>query len=183
MGRQIQFHMLPSDCALFLEFLKERDPVTVTARDADSPKAEPITNPCDAKKPICLWNRSLLPSLTREYIANADGGPYYRVDDSLPVLEFSPPMLTEWEGLPAILQGRVWGAFKTDDQQYRAWFEAIVRWIRKTYMKTDSPDSYISPSVQEWRKSGGVLLPMFTPPVTDAWKKFVDQQLVGTEKH
>src|SRR5258708_13396655 len=127
MGRKILFPMLPSDCALFVGFLDRRDPVIATARDAGSPKVEPIANPCDAKKPISLWNRSLLPSLTREYIANADDGPYYRVDDSLPVLEFYPSILTEWQGLPALLQGRVWGAFNTDAHQYRPWFQAIVR--------------------------------------------------------
>ena len=182
MGRQILFHMLPADCTAFFQFLTTHDHVIATARDADASRVEALDKPCESKKPICLWNRSILPSMMRLYIANADDGPYSRVDDSLPVLEFSPSIFTEWEGVPALLQGRIWGAFESQDDRHRAWFESIRRWIRKTYIKTDAPESYISLAVQEWRKTGGVLLPMFIPPATDAWKKFVQAQLVSSGK-
>jgi hypothetical protein len=114
--------------------------------------------------------------LNRTYISHADNGPYYRLDDGLPILEFSPSMATDWEGRPALMQGRIWGAFEAPSQKYRLWYEAIVRWIRKGYIRYGPLSGYISPAVRAWHNDGGVLLPMFRPPTTDAWRAFVAKQ-------
>ncbi len=181
MGRQILFHMLPDDCAAFAAFLTKRDPVVFTFRDSNSPEIQTIADPCPESKTISLWNRSLLPGLKREYIEHADSGPYYRVDDSQPVLELSTSRLAEWEGLPGLLQGRIWGAFKATDPRYAAWFNAIVRWIRKNYVKGEILGGYVAPAVQEWRRRGGLLLPMFIPPPTDEWRALFESQLASTK--
>jgi hypothetical protein len=170
--------MLSDDCASFLDFVRERDPVVVVLRDSDSPRVEAVGDPCEASKATCLWNQSLLPALTRSYIPNAESRPYSRADDDLPLLEFSASIPVEWEGLPGLLQGRIWGAFETTNQrQYRVWYEAIVRWIRKRYIRYEPLKGYIGPAAREWHKRGGILLPMFKPPVTEEWRVFVEKQL------
>ncbi len=85
--------------------------------------------------------------------------------------------LAEWEGRPALVQGRIWGAFESNDPQYVAWFNAIVRWIRKNYVKGEILGGYVAPSVQAWRRRGGLLMPMFIPPLTDEWRAFFESQL------
>lgn len=183
MGRQIMFHMLPEDCSEFLAFLSGRDPVIFTARDSDSPDITAIPDPCAEWKAVSVWNQALSPELNREYIADAKAGPYYRVDDSQPVLEFSPSHLTDWEGTPALLQGRIWGAFKTADRRYAVWFDSITRWIRKNYTKNESLEGYVAPAAQAWHGRGGLLLPMFKPPATDTWRTFFETQMASAKPH
>lgn len=181
MGRQIMFHMLPEDCRELASFLTRHDPVIFTPRDSDSPEITAVTDPCAERRAISIWNQSLSPELSREYIADAKPGPYYRVGKSQPVLEFSPSHLTDWEGTPALLQGRIWGAFKVADRRYAAWFDAITRWIRKNYTKNDSMEGYVAPAARAWHGSGGLLLPMFKPPANETWRAFFESQLAGTK--
>jgi len=183
MGRQIMFHALPEDCIELLSFIQERDPVVITERDSTTAEVKIVVAPCAATKTLCLWNQSFLPTLTRDYVPNADSGPYYRVNDGLPVLELSTCLLTEWEGSPALVQGRIWGAFKDPSSKYNSWYGAIVRWIRKTYVRNDSLHGYTAPSVGPWQSRGGILLPMFKPPVTAAWRKFVEDQRAEVMAH
>ena len=44
MGKQIQFHALPEDMHL-LEHIRERDPVIVTHKSAQSPAVAPVSDP------------------------------------------------------------------------------------------------------------------------------------------
>lgn len=179
MGRQIMFHMLPEDCREFVEFLTSRDPVLFIARDSDSPDIRAIPDPCEEQKAVSVWNQSLSAKLNREYIEDAQAGPYYRVDDAQPVLEFSPSQETDWEGIPALLQGRIWGAFKAADRRHAAWFDAITRWMRKNYTKNDSLEGYVAPAAQAWHSRGGLLLPMFKPPADERWRAFFESQMAG----
>ncbi len=182
MGRQIAFHMLPQDCEEFLDFVHNRDPVFVVARDSDSPKIVQIARPCFFGETLCLWNQALLPRLKREYIAESTQGPYYRVDDSLPVLELIPSRQTDWRGRPALTQGRVWGSFDQPSEPLRKWFEAIVRWMRKNYVRAPADlFGYVAPAAFQWFLKGGVLLPIFEPPVTRDWLDFVKAQRKARE--
>jgi hypothetical protein len=45
MGKQIQFHALPEDMHLLLEHIRERDPVIVTHKSAQSPAVAPVSDP------------------------------------------------------------------------------------------------------------------------------------------
>lgn len=182
MGRQIMFHMLPEDCRELVAFLSGRDPVIFTARDSDSPDIVALPDPCAEWKTVSVWNQALSPRLSRKYVADAEPRPYFRVDDAQPILEFSPSHVTDWEGTPALLQGRIWGAFKAADRRYAAWFDAITRWIRKHYLKNDSLEGYIAPAAQAWHRYGGLLLPMFKPPVTDTWRSFFESQLASIKR-
>ena len=176
MGKQIVFHMLEDDCKALLEFVQQRDPVVVTARDGASEEISPMQESCKSTRTMCLWNRSLLPALKREFISDAKYGPYYRVYDDLPVLELSVCQMTDWEGTPALIQGRVYAGSQDPRSDYKSWFDAIARWIRKRCARNRFSDGYVSPSVSEWQASGGILLPMFKPPVTAEWLKFFDAQ-------
>lgn len=177
MGRQVLFHMHPDDCSLFTAFLTEHDPVIFVARDTASSAVESLADPCLEWKTVSVWNRALLTTLSRQYVDNAQDGPYYRVDDAQPILELTPSHLTEWEGNPGLLQGRIWGAFKSPDRRYAAWFDSISRWIRKNYTKNESLEGYVGPHAQAWCRRGGLLLPQFKPPASETWRKFFNAQL------
>ena len=105
MGRQILFHMMSEDCHGFLEFVRKENSICITERDSQSPKIFAASKPCNLGQVLILWNRNILPLRQRKYIPESTKGPYYRVDDSLPVLEFFLPAPDEWDGRPALTQG------------------------------------------------------------------------------
>lgn len=94
MGRQIIFHMLAEDRAAFLSFVQKRDSVVITdftGNSADVLPADLASARAKDREWLCLWNMNLLQTLKREYIPESNIGPYYRIDSSLPILEFSVP--------------------------------------------------------------------------------------------
>lgn len=178
MGRQILFHMLQKDCEEFLRDIRHRDPVVVAERDSDAPNVVEVIQPCCTGVTLCLWNKSLLPSLKREYISQSNRGPYYRVASSSPVLELFLPVEAEWDGKPSLTQGRVYASFDVPNEGQRRWFESVVRWIRKNFTKNPVglSSGYVGRAALEWYEKGGILLPMVRPPVTSAWREFVAAQ-------
>lgn len=171
--------MLPEDCKQFLDFIHKRDPVVVTLWSSELPEIEEIQQPWKRGGWYCLWNQSLLPSLTRKYIPESDHGPYYRVDSALPVIEFSypSPIQEPWNGKPALTQGRVWAGFERENKEFERWYNAVVRWIRKNFTKNPVPlDGYVGPAAYDWYKKAGLLLPMLRPPVTPQWVSWVEAQ-------
>jgi hypothetical protein len=127
---------------------------------------------------MILWNKQLTATLQRKWIDSATPG-YYRVDQlAFPVLEFSMSMLTDWQGKPALTQGRIYGQFAGKPVEFERWFEQIVRYIRKHWR--GNPVSllggYVGPAASDWFTSGGLLLPMFVPPITAEWLRVMKQQ-------
>lgn len=191
MGRQILFHMLPEDCELFLSGLHQRDRFAVVERDSTSSDIVEVAAPCCVGKTVVLWNRSLLPSLEREYIPQSSRGPYYRVSSSLPLLEFFLPIEADWDSRPALTQGRVYASFDVPHEGLRRWYESVARWIRKNFAKNPVglSSGYVGPAALKWYGRGGILLPMLRPPFTPEWRSFVDAQHRGkprgrgTESH
>ena len=59
------------------------------------------------------------------------------------------------------------------------WYNAVVRWIRKNFIRDlavgHDRDS-IGPAAYEWFRTGGLLLPNFRPPVTEAWLAWASVQ-------
>src|SRR5713226_3536793 len=90
MGKQLQFHTLPEDMQMFLDFVQKHYPVVVTLKSSDSPKVTPVSDAITESDIMTLWNKALLDSLERKLIHRPGGSDYYRVDDSLPTLELSP---------------------------------------------------------------------------------------------
>lgn len=176
MGRQIHFHMLPEDRDAFLNFVGERDPVIVTARDSDSAEVKPADEAdLGSGNALCLWNRKLLPHLDREWVPNPG---YYRADEfKMPILEFTCSFAADWEGKPGLGQGRLYGTFENKPQNFKKWYESLVRWIRKSYRKNPKGiDGYVGPAAYEFYKSGGYLLPNFLPPKTQEWVAEIGKQ-------
>jgi hypothetical protein len=177
MGRQIQFHVFPEDIQAFLAFVQDHDPVFVTLRDSDSPEIKTVADPSLESRVMMLWNQSLINSLERKHIVYP-GRTYYGIDASLPMLEFSPSQLCEWNGRKALLPGRIYGIFDTPIVGHQKWYNALNRWIRKNFVKSTLPlIGYVGPVAYEWYEKGGVLLPMMLPPaITPAWVSWVEAQ-------
>jgi len=180
MGRQTQFHMMAQDCKQFLTFIRERNPVIVIPWTSKTWEIEQVQHPCEQAGWYCLWNQVLLPSLACKYISESDQGPYYRVDSALPVIEFSyaPPVPELWNGRPALMQGRVWAGFEHENKSFESWYNTVVRWIRKNFVKNTIPSlgGYLGPAAYDWYRKGGVLLPSFKPPITSQWLSWIEAQ-------
>ncbi len=179
MGRQVQFHALRDDVRLLLDFACGRDPVVVTLLDSDSPEIQPVADPASETRTMTLWNTTLVTPLVRKRVVRSEGGDYYRVDYSLPTLEFSPSRRCEWNGQQALLQGRIYGfALEGESDIYQEWYDSIARWIRKHFDKNpiDIFGGYIGTSAFKWFLDGGVLLPSFPPPVDEHWLSVVARQ-------
>src|SRR5579884_1926712 len=176
MGRQTQFHMLRGDCRRFLHFVRERDPVIVTPWYACEEYVVDINNAWEANGHYCLWNQSIMPSLKRTRIT----GNRFGIDSDMPVIEFShyASSTEPWNDQPALVQGRVWASFQTKDKAFERWYNAIVRWIRKNFIRDRAVglEGFIGPAAYDWFKKGGLLLPCFRPPITEAWLGWVDVQ-------
>jgi hypothetical protein len=179
MGRQTGFHMLTEDCKRFVDFVRERDPVVVINWISKVPCIEEVQYPWKHGGWYCLWNQALLPTLEREYIPESKHGPYYRVDSVWPVIEFSFPTPDQepWNGKPALTQGRVWASFERENRDFERWYNAVVRWIRKNFIRNPVPlGGYVGPAAYDWYKKGGVLLPMLRPPIMSQWLSWVEAQ-------
>jgi hypothetical protein len=179
MGRQTGFHMLTEDCKQFLDFVQKRDPVAMIQWTSESADIKEVHQPWKQGGWYCLWNQALLPVLERKYIPESDVGPYYRVDSVWPVIEFSypGPVQEPWNGRPALTQGRVWAGFERESKDFERWYNSVVRWIRKNFIKNPVPlGGYVGPAAYDWYKNGGLLLPVFRPPITPQWLSWVEAQ-------
>jgi len=177
MGRQTRFHMLPEDCRRFVFFLQERDPVIITEwYSSELAEIQEVNRPWERGGHYCLWNQAILPALTRKAT-----GKYFSVGFSAPIIEFTyeSPVLEPWNGQPALTQGRIWASFETENKAFEKWYNAVVRWIRKNFIRDRAVghdrDS-IGPAAYEWFRTGGLLLPSFRPPLTEAWLAWASVQ-------
>jgi hypothetical protein len=176
LGRQIQFHMMPDDLEAFIRAAQQSDPVVVT--DREHPCDRGVHPTSDLRKNrlriLCLWNRRLLPELNRDWHPEAKVYKYWLDVFRLPVLELSTCLETEWDGMPALIQGRLYGVFDRDlrkPPEFEKWFDRLVRWIRKNYKRRDTihVGGYVGPAADQFLLKGGYLLPGFRPPRTDVW--------------
>lgn len=173
--------MLAEDRTAFLSFVQERDSVIITDFTADSASVLPVdvASACvKDRERLCLWNVNLLPTLKREYIPESDIGPYYRIDSSLPILEFSVPSQSTWDGQPALTQGRLYAYAYQDQPALRTWYEALARWLRKSFKKTPIGwmSGYVGPAAYHWFQNGGFLLPYLPPPINPEWRARIHAQ-------
>jgi hypothetical protein len=171
--------MLEEDCKRFVEFVRDRDPVIVVSRSSKVSSVEDVQRPWERGETYCLWNREVLPSLERKFIPpEPETSPYYRIDSSLPVIEFwyPSPVPEPWNGRLSLTQGRVWAQFVDSTRQFESWYNAVVRWLRKNFVRDTVLGDYIGASAYAWFKQGGLLLPHFRPPVTSSWISWVEAQ-------
>jgi hypothetical protein len=173
--------MLPEDQEAFFRVVKEKADVVVIQRDTDSADIQgnhTVTTGADPS--LCLWNRGILPNLERKWVPEPG---YYSIDIlSLPVLEFHPPFVSKWQGAPAVAQGRLFGNFESylkKPEQFEAWYEGLVRWIRKNYQRNPAGQvigGYVGPAAMRFYEQGGYLLPNFLPPTTKEWLSIIGRQ-------
>lgn len=188
MGRQIEFYMLPEDQNAFLQFAQERDPVVLVAElDRQGPTVRPVEDMASVRNPMfCLWNRALLPFLKRKPIGEGDHRTYLIDIFRLPILEFSPTHVGEWEGKPALILGRLYGRFDpyfNKPPEFEKWFDRLVRWIRKNFKRSPVGfGGYVGPAAYRLYIEGGYLLPNYRPPRTDAWLARIAKQHPADEQ-
>jgi hypothetical protein len=183
MGRQVQISVLPKDVEELLAQVKRQHRVVLVKRDDfDSAVVEPLESlPANRNDTLILWNQELLPQLERNHISTETGGDYYRIAESTePVLEFKGSFLGEWRGRASLTQGRIYGIFDNKSQEFLQWYEQILRYIRKAFVRSPaSLSGYVGPAAYDWFLRGGLLLPTFLPPETDEWRKFfADEDLI-----
>jgi hypothetical protein len=179
MGRQIQLSMLPADRDALLTEVRSHADVEVVMRDGDSSDVQPLPSiPSKVVGTLILWNKHFARTLERKHITSAVPA-YHLIDEfALPVLEFSDSILTQWQGRPALTQGRIYGQFNGKPVAFEKWFERTVRYIRRSWRKNPIPElkGYVGAAASGWFDAGGLLLPMFLPPATSDWVRVMDQQ-------
>jgi len=174
--------MLPEDRDVFLRFVQDNDPVVVVERDvhdtADVRAVKDIAT--DRVQMLCLWNRRFLPVLKRKCSEEARYYKYQLDVFHLPLLEFSSSVTSEWEGRPALIQGRLFGDFDpylSKPPEFEKWYERLVRWIRKNFERNPASwGGYVGPAAYRFHHEGGYLLPNFLPPKTDVWLAEIGKQ-------
>jgi hypothetical protein len=180
MGRQVHINVLLEDAEELLAHIKRQHRVVLVKRDdLHSATVTPLEAlPASANETLILWNQELLSQLQRKHISRETAGGYYRVDESAePVLEFGSSFLGEWCGRASLTQGRIYGIFDNKGEEFMQWYEQIVRYIRKTFVRNPaSLSGYVGPGAYKWFLRGGVLSPTFLPPETDEWRKFFADQ-------
>jgi hypothetical protein len=183
MGRQIQISMLATDANHLVNVLRSwGDHVEVVVQTGNSSEPESLSHITDdINQPMILWNKRFARTIERRYIASANP-PYYRIDEQVEsVLEISPSRVTEWEGRPALTQGRIYGTFDNKQPEFEKWYERVVRHIRRHWRKNPISwlGGYIGPAASEWFDAGGLLLPVYVPPIRSDWIQRLDEQHQG----
>jgi hypothetical protein len=176
MGRQIQLHLLQDDFIELWQWMQQRE-ITIVEHFSTSSVVEPYSPWEQSGQQLCLWNHALLSELSRTFIPDAKYEKY-RVDEfNQPVLELTLPHLTVWNEKPALLQGRIYGIFESKDAGFEKWYNSIVRWIQKNFVRNPAKlGGYVGKQAFEWFSNGGILLPFFRPPLSPEWIRFSEQQ-------
>jgi len=181
MGRQVQFHALGEDCQALLAFINRHDVVSVVARDGAEARVTTVASPCTKHTTLVLWKDSLGTDLQRKLVSRPVR-PYFRVPDGVG-LELSQSVPTEWNGHAGLTQGRVYANTDHPSESLLRWYERVARWIRIHWARCPVDlGGYVGPNAMRWHAEGGLLLPMFQPPVTPEWTTVLSRQLGTRER-
>jgi hypothetical protein len=178
MGRQITFHMLQEDKEEFFRFLTPRHDVFATAWTSDSREVIRYGAPAHEKGALALWELRSETQRERKRILRDDDSVVYEFDRQNSVLEFSPSDLVTHEGSPALLQGRLYSFLNEMSVETAGLFKTARQWIKRSFEPCPFTllGGYIGPAAMRWHRDGGVILPMFNPPATQAWEDFIKSQ-------
>ena len=178
MGRQITFHMLQEDKEEFFRFLTSRRDVFATVWTSDSPEVIRCESPTRETGTLAIWEPHPGTRPQRKKIVRDDGSAVYEFGRQHSVLEFSPSALVTHEGSPALLQGRLYSFLKDMGVETASLFSAGTQWIKRSFEPCPYKllGGYVGPAAMRWHRDGGVMLPMFNPPATQAWEHFIKSQ-------
>jgi hypothetical protein len=178
MGHQIIFHALQEDTEAFFRFLEAKRHVVATAWTSDYPEIIRCKSPALEKGALAIWEALPETQPRRKRIARQDGSVVFEVDRENAVLEFSPGALVTRDGLPALIQGRLYSFLKDMGVDTTSLFRAASQWIRRTFEPCPYKllGGFVGPEAMRWHRDGGVMLPMFNPPATQAWEEFIKSQ-------
>jgi len=178
MGRQITFHMLQEDKEEFFRFLASRHDVFAAVWTSDSPDVVRCESPARETGTLAMWEQHPGTRYQRTKIMRDDGSVVYGFDRQHSVLEFSPSALVTHEGSPALLQGRLYSFLKDMGVETASLFRAGSQWIKRSFASCPYKllGGYVGPAAMRWHRDGGVILPMFNPPATEAWEEFIKSQ-------
>jgi len=159
---------------------QKTEPLEFALRSGNSAIPEPIVNLNDEARgqTFVLWSKRLAPNLKRNFVPNANP-PYYLLDEQTEsVIELTISALTNWEGRPALTQGRIYGIFQNKPAELEQCYERIVRYIRRRWRKSPATwmGGYVGQAAHKWFEEGGLLLPNYIPPITNDWKSRLHDQ-------
>jgi len=180
MGRQVQLHVLPKDVNELLVAMHVREPLEVAMQRGNSATPERLAFIPEnmSSKTLVLWSERLVPTLQRDYVAEAQP-PYYFVNEQTEsALQLSLSALTTWEGRPALTQGRIYGVFENKQTEFEKFYERIIRYIRRRWRRNPAiwMGGYVGPAASDWFEGGGLLLPNYIPPVRSDWIQRLGEQ-------
>jgi len=179
MGRQVRFYIFPAEEPQFLDFVFQKPGVKLLKIYSETP--EFLLERATLVEPqwlemayICYpgytWDES---SVEKSYYMHYDeesepyldeSRPFFRINHpaSAPLIEYSRPFFRQED--QALIQSRIWAnmfyyegeTLMRKDAGFIAWYEQIVRWIRKNLKRAPQLD-YVSPRAWQWHQDGGAL--------------------------
>jgi hypothetical protein len=178
MGRQIAFHMLQEDKEEFFRFLRSKHDVFAAVWTSENPELFRCESPSRETGTLAMWEVHPGTQRQRKKIVRDDGAVVYEFDREQSVLEFSPSALVTREGSPALLQGRLYSFLKDMGDETASLFRTGSQWTKRSFESCPYKllGGYVGPAAMRWHRDGGVILPMFNPPPTQAWEEFIKSQ-------
>jgi hypothetical protein len=162
----------------FSDFLSSQHNIVAAKWTSDMPKVVLCEKLAGQHGSLAVWKRRPDFELTRKKVQRNDGSVVYEFDRQNSVLEFSPSVLVTHEGSPALLQGRLYSFLSEMSVETADLFKTAKQWIKRSFEPCPFKllSGYIGPAAMRWHRDGGVILPMFNPPATQAWEDFIKSQ-------
>ena len=178
MGRQVQFYERGEDLDALIEFAGRKGSVVVCSRDSETHGIDSIARTA-TKVSLVLWNPAVFPTLSRKRVERPDGSVVYQIPLDSPTIELTPSMTVRWQGMDALLMGRIYSfAFAEQPLTFRSWYASLAGWLGRRFRAIEVARlrACIGPTAHEWFCRGGVLLPGFLPPGDSTWRDVVSKQ-------
>jgi hypothetical protein len=172
MARQSSFYLSAEDLGSFLAAVLSDRSVEIIPKELASLGGGGDIWPLGSA-PAVLWNKEIASHLEKEQIDRPDGL-YEVVDLKQPVIELLPCHRVSWDDCEALLAGRVYCSFVLPSPGLDRWYKQIYRKLRSTcdIVHYGGYTAYIGPAALKFVRNGGLLLPLFVPPVSDQWKEW-----------
>ena len=158
---QVNFFMLPEDEDQFVSFLAARsDTHILIGRSFSSPEPQPVRElpPASETSHVTLLNAKIRPTPScRPSASGASGGAYMFELMRDPFIEFSRSSLCDDLLLPGRIFAKIgWLDSQEGNRQFKLWYSAIERWLKKRYQKYRD-HWWFGPEAEKWSLAGGLV--------------------------